>query len=62
VPIISINAKLFPTNVAGNRALAPQYQARFIDGVGHWPMLEAPQQFNQLLTQAVADITATVKH
>jgi pimeloyl-ACP methyl ester carboxylesterase len=62
VPIISINAKIFPTNVAGNRALAPQYQARFIDGVGHWPMLEAPQQFNQLLTQAVADITATARH
>jgi pimeloyl-ACP methyl ester carboxylesterase len=61
VPIIAVNADLFPTNVAGNRALAPQYQVRLITGVGHWPMLEAPQRFNALLTQAVADIAATAK-
>jgi pimeloyl-ACP methyl ester carboxylesterase len=61
VPIIAINADVFPTNVAGNQALAPQYQVRLIKGVGHWPMLEAPQRFNAMLTQAVADITATAK-
>jgi pimeloyl-ACP methyl ester carboxylesterase len=56
VPIISINADLFPTNEAGNKALAPRYQLRLIKGVGHWPMLEAPERFNALLVQAVADI------
>ena len=61
VPIIAINADLFPTNVAANRTLAPQYQVRLIEGVGHWPMLEAPQRFNALLTQAVADIAAATK-
>lgn len=61
VPIIAINADLFPTNVAANRTLAPQYQVRVIEGVGHWPMLEAPQRFNTLLAQAVADIAATTK-
>jgi len=61
VPIIAINADLFPTNVAGNQALAPQYQVRLIKGVGHWPMLEAPERFNAMLVQAVADVTATAK-
>jgi len=58
LPIVSINADVFPTNLAGNRALAPQYEARIIQGVGHWPMLEAPQRFNPMLVKAVADITA----
>ena len=58
VPIVAINADLFPTNVAGNRALAPQYQVHLITGVGHWPMLEAPARFNALLTQTVAEIAA----
>jgi len=58
LPIVSINADLMPTNVAGNRALAPQYEARIIQGVGHWPMLEAPQRFDPMLVKAVADITA----
>jgi pimeloyl-ACP methyl ester carboxylesterase len=58
VPIIAINADQLPTNVDGNRALAPQFQVRLIKGVGHWPMLEAPQQFNALLVHAVADIAA----
>ena len=58
VPIISINADLFPTNEAGNKAISPQYQLRLIKGVGHWPMLEAPDRFNALLVQAVAELTA----
>jgi pimeloyl-ACP methyl ester carboxylesterase len=56
VPIVSLNADLFPTNVAGNRALAPQYEARILTGVGHWPMLEAPDRFRPMLVQAVADV------
>jgi pimeloyl-ACP methyl ester carboxylesterase len=61
VPVIAVNADLFPTNVAGNQALNPKYQVRLVEGVGHWPMLEAPQRFNALLVQAVADITASAK-
>jgi len=61
VPIIAVNADLFPTNTAGNQALAPQYQVRLIQGVGHWPMFEAPQRFNELLVQAVADVAAAAK-
>jgi pimeloyl-ACP methyl ester carboxylesterase len=61
VPIIAINADLSPTNVAGNQALAPQFQVRIIEGVGHWPMLEAPQRFNLLLKQAVSDIAVAAR-
>lgn len=56
VPILSINADLYPTNVEGNRSLNAHYDARIITGVGHWPMLEAPDRFNALLVQAVHDI------
>ncbi|HLL20846.1 MAG TPA: alpha/beta hydrolase [Kofleriaceae bacterium] len=59
VPIISINSDLVPTNVEGNRALAPQYEARILPGVGHWPMLEAPQRFEPMVADAVADIART---
>lgn len=61
VPIVAINADLYPTNVAGNRALAPQFQAHVLEGVGHWPMLEAPQRFHTLLVQTIAEVTAGLK-
>ena len=57
LPSVSINAYLLPTNLAGNRAFSPQYEARIIQGVGHWPILEAPQRFDPMLVKVVADIT-----
>ena len=58
VPVIAINADLFPTNEAGNRALQPRYQLRLIKGVGHWPMLEAPAAFAAELSRAIAELSA----
>lgn len=55
VPMHAINSDLFPTNVAGNRNYAPQFQAVIIPGSGHYPMLERPERFNELLAEAIRD-------
>ena len=49
VPIKAINSDLNPTNVEVNRKYAPQFDAVIIKGTGHYPMLEDPVRFNQML-------------
>ena len=49
VPIKAINADLNPTNLEVNRKYAPQFDAVIIKGTGHYPMLEDPARFNQML-------------
>jgi len=56
-PIRAINADRVPTNLEVNRKYAPQFDAVIIKGTGHYPMLEAPAQFNALL----ADILRQLK-
>jgi pimeloyl-ACP methyl ester carboxylesterase len=49
VPIRSINSDLYPTDLESLRKYAPQFEAAIIKGVGHYPMLEDPVRFNELL-------------
>ena len=58
VPVRCINADLYPTDVEGNRKYAPQFEAKIIEGVGHWPMFEAPDKFDELLGAAVDELLA----
>jgi len=51
VPIKAINADLNPTMVEINRKYAPQFDAVIIKGTGHYPMLEDPARFNQMLAE-----------
>jgi pimeloyl-ACP methyl ester carboxylesterase len=51
VPIKAINADLNPTNFEINRKYAPQFDAVIIKGTGHYPMLEDPARFNQMLAE-----------
>ena len=55
-PIRAINAATYPTQVEINRRYAPQFGAVIIQGTGHFPMLEKPEEFNRLLADAVADL------
>ncbi|CAN5568156.1 N/A [soil metagenome] len=59
VPIRAINADLNPTNLEGNRKYAPQFDAVIMKGVGHYPMLEDPVRFNELLTEILRDLRGT---
>jgi pimeloyl-ACP methyl ester carboxylesterase len=59
VPILAINSDLYPTNLDGNRKYAPQFDAVIMKGVGHYPMLEDPARFNELLAGVLRDLGKT---
>lgn len=57
VPIRAINAEIsLPTLVEANRRHAPQFDAVIQRDVGHFPMLEAPERFNQLFDETLGAI------
>ena len=58
IPVISINARLWPTDPEENRKYIKDYQLFYIDGTGHFPMLEKPDEFNLLLRNAINSIEA----
>lgn len=57
VPIRAINAaQPNPTRVDTNRKYA-DFDAVLMEGVGHYPHMSRPQEFNPLLLDAIADLT-----
>lgn len=60
VPVRCINAapagdEGFPTEIEINRRYA-DFDAEFIEGVGHYPQLERPDEFNEKLLAALAEV------
>ncbi len=49
VPIRAILGETIPLNLEGNRELRPDFEAVEMEGCGHYPMLERPEEFNQHL-------------
>lgn len=58
IPVVSINARLWPTEPEENRKHIADYHLYYIDGTGHFPMLEKPEEFNALLRKAVQSVEA----
>jgi pimeloyl-ACP methyl ester carboxylesterase len=58
-PIVAVNADRFPTNLAGNRKHAPQFDAVIMKGAAHYLLLEDPKRFGDLLEEALARIAAS---
>lgn len=58
VPIRAINGDLWPTDLDGNRALSPGFDAVILANTGHYPMLERPAEFNGILTDMVRELAA----
>nr|WP_315026293.1 alpha/beta hydrolase [uncultured Chryseobacterium sp.] len=56
VPVIAINSDASPTNLEANRTYLKNYEYVTIEGVGHYPMLEKPDEFNLLLDRAIKKI------
>ncbi len=54
VPIHAINSDQNPTRLETNRKYAPRFDVEVMAGVGHWPMLEAPDAFAQALEKVLA--------
>jgi len=53
VPVRYVNAPAYPTNVEVNRTYQPDFDGVIMDGVGHFLMMEKPEEFNDLLKQVV---------
>ncbi len=51
VPVRAIQSDLYPTDIEMNRAYFRDYEVKTISGVGHYPMLEAPAEFNAALRE-----------
>lgn len=56
VPIRAINGDLFPTEIAINRTVVPDFDAVIMQSAGHYPMLERPAEFDRLLAGVVAEL------
>jgi sigma-B regulation protein RsbQ len=54
MPLRAINGDLFRTDLAGVRAVKPDFDAVVMTHVGHYPMLEQPEAFD-------ANVLATVR-
>ena len=53
IPVVSINARIWPTDSAANSRHIKDYKLLFVDGTGHFPMLEKPEEFNARLEEAL---------
>jgi len=56
VPVICINADMWPTNVEVNRRYMSSFDVSIIKGTGHFLMLERPVEFNKLLNRSIEEI------
>jgi len=57
-PLRLINADRWPTDLAAARKHKPDVQLAVMPGLGHFPMLEDPAEFNRLLERALKDLIA----
>jgi pimeloyl-ACP methyl ester carboxylesterase len=60
VPVRTINGSKWPTQLEINRKYAPGFDAVIIEGTGHFPMLEKPEEFNRALDRVVEELTTGV--
>jgi sigma-B regulation protein RsbQ len=61
VPIRAINGDMNPTNLEVNRKYAPLFDVVIIKGSGHYPMLEQPGRFNELLADFIGNLEKKAK-
>jgi pimeloyl-ACP methyl ester carboxylesterase len=55
-PIISINCDHYPVQVESNKKMVKFYEIKIMRGVGHFVMLENPNEFNHLLQESVDEL------
>lgn len=57
IPVITVNADMWPINYEGNRRHMFSYDAFVLKGADHFLMLDHPDEFNVLLQKAVLVLT-----
>lgn len=55
-PIYAVNADLWPTNEDYNLGVVDHFSVKYMNGFGHFIMLENPMLFNQLLQETLDEI------
>jgi len=53
VSIYGINGGLFPVDIETCKRYAETFEVRIMEGLGHFPMLEDPEGFNEILEEIV---------
>jgi len=56
-PLRSINGDLYPTDVKAARTVKPDFDVILMKHMGHYPMLERPDEFNRHVAAVVAELT-----
>lgn len=56
VPLRAINGDLYPTDVKAARAVNPDFDVILMKHMGHYPMLERPDEFNRHVAAVVAGL------
>jgi pimeloyl-ACP methyl ester carboxylesterase len=56
VPLWAINGDLYPTDVMENRKVKPDFDVVIMKHMGHYPMLERPEEFNNIVKEVVASL------
>ena len=56
VPVYCVNTDMWPTDVEANRRHMTSFEVTVMNGLGHFPMLEEPGQFNELLNRTILAI------
>jgi pimeloyl-ACP methyl ester carboxylesterase len=52
-PLRAINGDLYPTDIQANRKIKPDFDAVIMKHMGHYPMLERPDEFNRLVAETI---------
>jgi pimeloyl-ACP methyl ester carboxylesterase len=55
-PLRAINGDLYPIDFEANRKIKPDFDAVVMKHMGHYPMLERPDEFNRLVAETVAKL------
>jgi len=57
VPIRFINSDKYPTNTEAAMRHIKDFDLKIIKGVGHFLMLEKPEEFNSVLKETIEELT-----
>jgi pimeloyl-ACP methyl ester carboxylesterase len=56
VPICSISADFWPTNLDANKKYSKTFKLKLMPGTGHFVMLEDSEKFNKLLEEIIEEL------
>ena len=57
VPLRAINGDVYPTDIPGVRKTKPDFDAIVMKHMGHYPMLERPEEFNRHVAAVAASLS-----